>query len=190
MRPQSAAAPGQSKVAAPVSHESEQVDHNIAAVNAFYARDELKRSAAQRHAESLSSFIGRPVFLIAILVFVSLWIGVNLALPAFDPAPFFWLQGALGLAALLTTTIVLIKQNRIDKLDEQRAHLDLKMTLLIERKTAKIIDLIEELRRDLPNVNDRHDSGAFVMKNAISPEGVLAALDEKIITDGTHRFER
>jgi uncharacterized membrane protein len=104
----------------------------------------------------------------------------------FDEAPFFWLQGLTGLAALLTTTVVLIKQNRVAKLGEQRAHLDLKVTLLIEQKTAKLIDLIEELRRDLPNVKNRHDSGAAVMQQAMSPEGVLAALDEEVTSpDGS-----
>ena len=31
---------------------------------------------------------------------------------AFDPPPFIWLQGVVGLGALLTATIVLTKQNR------------------------------------------------------------------------------
>ena len=168
------------------SAESEQIGQNIAAVHDFYTREEHRRSASQRHAESIGSFVGRPIFLVVILLFVSVWIGANLALTAwgvapFDEAPFFWLQGVVALAALLTTTVVLIKQNRVAKLSEQRAHLDLKVTLLIEQKTAKLIDLIEELRRDLPNVKDRHDSGAAAMQQAMRPEGVLAALDEEVI---------
>ena len=163
--------------------ETDQIGQNIAAVQEFYSREEGKRSASQRHAESISDFVGRPLFLGVILLFVTVWIGANLALPvlgrkAFDAPPFFWLQGILALSALLTTTVVLAKQNRIAKLDEQRAHLDLKVTLLIEQKTAKLIDLLEELRRDLPNVKDRHDSSAAVMQQAMNPELVLAALDE------------
>ena len=173
------------------SAESGQIGQNIAAVHEFYSREEHKRSPSQRHAESIGRFFGRPAFLVAILVFASAWMGANLALTAwgmapFDEAPFFWLQGLIGLAALLTTTVVLIKQNRVAKLGEQRAHLDLKVTLLIEQKTAKLIDLLEELRRDLPNVKNRHDSGAAVMQQAMSAEGVLAALDEEVISpDGS-----
>ncbi len=82
--------------------------------------------------------------------------------------------------------LVLIKQNRVAKLGEQRDHLDLKVTLLIEQKTAKLIDLIEELRRDLPNVKDRHDSDAVVMQQPMRPQAVLAALDEEVISpDGS-----
>ena len=165
--------------------ESGQISQNIAAVHDFYTREELKRSVSQRHAESISRAMGRPVFLVAILVFVAIWVGVNLVSitvgkAPFDDAPFFWLQGLIGLASLLTTTVVLIKQNRVSKLSEQREHLDLKVALLIEQKTAKLIDLVEELRRDLPNVQNRHDSGAVAMQQPMSPEGVLAALDEEV----------
>ena len=171
--------------------ESGQIGQNIAAVHEFYAREEQRRSAPQRHAETLGDLFGRPAFLVVILVFVLVWIAANLALSAwggghFDEPPFHWLQGVIAIVALLVTTVVLIKQNRLDKLSEQRAHLDLKVSLLIEQKTAKLIDLIEELRRDLPNVKDRRDTGAVVMRQAMSPEAVLAALDEEVISlDGS-----
>ena len=177
--------------AATASDESGQIGQNIAAVHEFYTREEQKLSASQRQAERFGGFVGRPACLLVILLFVSVWIAVNLALPgfglaAFDPAPFFWLQGIVGLGALLTANVVLIKQNRVAKLGDQRAHLDLKVTLLIEQKTAKVIDLLEELRRDLPNVTDRHDSGAAVMQQPMKPEGILAALDEKLtLPDGS-----
>lgn len=77
-----------------------------------------------------------------------------------------------------TATVVLSKQNRFAKLAEQREHLDLKVTLLTEQKVAKLIDLLEELRRDLPNVKNRHDPEAAVLKQSMNPELVLAALDE------------
>lgn len=97
----------------------------------------------------------------------------------FDPAPFHWLQGIVGLGALLTASVVLIKQNRLAKIAEQRDHLDLKVTLLTEQKVAKLIDLLEELRRDLPNVKDRHDPEASALQQSMNPELVLAALDER-----------
>ena len=189
--PESPGAAGQAVPAAAPSAESEQIGQNISAVHEFYTREELKRSASQRHAESIGGFVGRPAFLVVILLFATFWIGANLALPLsgllpFDAAPFHLLQGIVALAALLTTAVVLIKQNRVDRLAEQRSHLDLKVALLIEQKTAKLIDLIEELRRDLPNVKNRHDSGAAVLQQAMSPEVVLAALDEKVTSpDGS-----
>jgi uncharacterized membrane protein len=168
----------------PLDSERDQVSQNIAAVLDFYARDERRLSPSQRALERISHFFGRPEFLILIVVVVAIWVSANLLLRAtgrapFDPAPFFWLQGLVGLSALLTATIVLSKQNRLARLAEQRAHLDLKVTLLTEQKAAKLIDLLEELRRDLPNVKDRHDSGAAALQQSMSPAHVLAALDER-----------
>ena len=164
--------------------ERDQISQNIEAIGEFYTREEQKISRSQRILEQISSFIGQPVFLGFILLFVALWMAANTALHQlgmveFDPGPFIWLQGIVGLGALLTATIVLIKQNRLAKLAEQRAHLDLKVTLLTEQKAAKLIDLLEELRRDLPNVKDRHDPEAAALIQSMNPDSVLAALDEQ-----------
>jgi uncharacterized membrane protein len=164
--------------------ERDQISQNIEAVLEFYAREEQKISSSQQILERVSHFIGRPVFLGFILLFVAFWMLANDALrqfgmTEFDSAPFFWLQGLVALCSLLTATIVLSKQNRLAKLAEQRAHLDLKVTLLTEQKAAKLIDLLEELRRDLPNVRNRHDPEAAALQQSMNPDLVLAALDER-----------
>jgi uncharacterized membrane protein len=168
----------------PAESERDQISQNIETVLEFYAREEQKISRSQRILERISGFMGQPIFPGIILLFVAFWMLANFLLrlfgnAAFDPAPFFWLQGIISLSALLTATIVLAKQNRLAKLAEQREHLDLKVTLLTEQKAAKLIDLLEELRRDLPNVRDRHDSAAATLRQAMSPDLVLAALDER-----------
>jgi uncharacterized membrane protein len=161
---------------------------NIETILEFYTREEQKISRSQRILERFSGFIGRPVFLGIILLFVALWMVANEVLREsakieFDAAPYFWLQGIVGLGALLTATVVLIKQNRLARLEEQRAHLDLKVTLLTEQKAAKIIDMLEELRRDLPNVRDRHDPEAAALQQSMKPDQVLAALDARSAPD-------
>jgi uncharacterized membrane protein len=50
---------------------------------------------------------------------------------------------------------------------------------LTEQKAAKLIDLLEELRRDLPDVRNRHDSDAAALQQSMNPGRVLAALDER-----------
>jgi uncharacterized membrane protein len=168
----------------PFESERDPTSQNIETVLEFYTREEQKISRSQRILERISNFVGRPVFIGFILVFVALWMVANavlhrLGMAEFDPAPFPWLQGIVGLGALLTATVVLTKQNRLAKLAEQREHLDLKVTLLTEQKAAKLIDLLEELRRDLPNVSNRHDPEAAALQQSMSPDRVLAALDER-----------
>lgn len=161
-----------------------QIGQNIETILAFYTREEKKMSSSQRVLETASSFAAQPLFLGCILLLVVLWIFGNvlahrLGLGELDPAPFFWLQGIVSLGALITATVVLIKQNRLAKLEEQRAHLDLQVNLLTEQKVTKLINLIEELRHDLPNVKNRDDPEAVALQQPTDPELVLAALDER-----------
>jgi uncharacterized membrane protein len=135
--------------------------------------------------EAVTAFFGRPAFLYGILLAAALWILPN-TLPRrfgfrqFDPPPFYWLQGAVGFSALLMTTGVLIKQTRQEKLAEQRAQLSLQLNLLSEQKIAKLIDLVEELRRDLPNVKDRYDSEAEVLKQPADPHTLVNTLEKRL----------
>jgi hypothetical protein len=48
-----------------------------------------------------------------------------------------------------------------------------------------MIDLLEELRRDLPNVKNRDDPEAVALQQSMNPDLVLAALDERAVTDET-----
>jgi uncharacterized membrane protein len=193
-RPRSPSAPPLGAAEPSQGSDLDQVSQNIEAVQGFYTREDKKISHSQRALERISHFVGTPDFLGFILLFVVAWILANAVLRGlgraeFDRAPYFLLQGIVGLGALLTTTVVLTKQNRLAKLAEQRAHLDLKVTLLTEQKAAKLIDLLEELRRDLPNVRNRHDSGAASLQQPMSPELVLAALDEGTGPDHLSRPE-
>ena len=186
MKPNPSDAPARSADSAeqPPGSERAQISENIEAVLEFYTREDQKISRSQRIVERISLFAGQPIFLGLILLFVASWMLANvilhqLGMHEFDPAPFSWLQGVVGLGALLTATVVLTKQNRAARLAERRAHLDLKVTLLTEQKTAKLIDLLEELRRDMPNVKDRHDPEAAALRQSMNPDQVLAALDER-----------
>src|ERR1700690_3424910 len=86
----------------PVDSERDQISQNIEAVLEFYTREEQKITRSQRILERISRLIGQPVFLGFILLFVALWTLANavlrqFGLAEFDPAPFFWLQGIVGL---------------------------------------------------------------------------------------------
>ena len=83
----------------------------------------------------------------------------------------------MALSALLMTTLVLITENRQARNAEQRSHLDLQVNVLAEHKIAKLIALVEELRRDLPMVKDRVDKEADAMQEAADPAAMLVALE-------------
>lgn len=167
-----------------MSHSlSDHIEQNIDSVVAFQRREWDQTSPSQRRVERMSRFIGRPTYLIGIIGFVGVWIitqieAPNLGWRPFDPSPFPILEGLLTLIALVTTTIVLIAQNRQTKLEQQHAHLDLQVNLLTEQKVTKLIHLMEELRRDLPMVRDRHDPQAAAMQHPADTAEVLSAIEE------------
>lgn len=162
------------------------IGQNIETVADLYTHAQRGLSPHQKVIERVTAFLGRPLFLYVILLFVSLWIGMNLALAhaggsSFDPPPFYWLQGIIALGALLMTNVVLITQNRQKKLTEQRRHLDLQINLLAEQKITKLITMVEELRRDLPcNQGTDHDPEVEAMMEAVNPHEVLATLDKAL----------
>jgi uncharacterized membrane protein len=160
---------------------SEHVNQNIDTIVAFQEREHEKLGDSERRLAHVSGLIGRPLYLVSLLTFVALWISGNLVarhlgVASFDPPPFPWLQGILTLAALVTTTVILITQNRLANIEHQRAHLDLQVNLLTEQKVTKLIHLLEELRRDLPMVKDRHDPEAASLQQRTDTAQVLSAL--------------
>jgi uncharacterized membrane protein len=88
------------------------------------------------------------------------------------------LAGILSLAALVSTTVILIAQNRQTRIEQQHMHLALQVNLLTEQKVAKVINLLEELRRDLPMVKDRYDPQADSLARQTDAKQVLSAIEE------------
>jgi uncharacterized membrane protein len=160
------------------------ISQNIEAIGDYYKREEQRTGPAQRLLERIGDAIGRPAFLGLVLIFVGLWISINLmperfGMVAFDGPPFQALQTIVSLAALLITTIVLIGQNRLAKLEQRRGQMELQVNILTEQKTTTVIRLLEELRRDLPMVRDRHDPDAATLQQPTDAAQIMTALEKE-----------
>jgi len=163
------------------------LDQNIDSVLEVRKREREQRSASHRVVDRISRIIGRPLYLLVLIGFAGAWIAANLLAPqfghtAFDPSPFPLLAGILSLASLFTTTIVLIAQNRQTRIEQQHMHISLQVNLVTEQKVAKIINLLEELRRDLPMVKDRYDPQAASFAQETDALQVLTAIEEVGLT--------
>lgn len=163
------------------------LDQNIDRVLEVRKREREQRSASHRVIDRLSRIIGRPLYLLGLSGFACAWIAFNVLArqfgrTAFDPSPFPLLDGILSLAALITTTVVLIAQNRQTRIEQQHMHISLQVNLVTEQKVAKIIKLLEELRRDLPMVKDRYDPQAASFAQETDALQVLTAIEEVGLT--------
>jgi uncharacterized membrane protein len=164
------------------------LDENIDSVLEVQKRDWEQRPRSQRIVERVSRYIGRPLYLGALVTVVVAWIAANSLLPRwgrppFDPFPYPLLDGILTLAALISTTIVLIVQNRQARLEQQHTHIALQINLTTEQKVAKVINLIEELRRDLPMVKNRYDPQAETFAEKTDALQVLSAIEAVGLAD-------
>lgn len=95
-----------------------------------------------------------------------------------DAPPFNWLQGGAGVLALYITVLILTTRRRENELSELREQLNLELVITNEQKTAKVIQLLEELRRDMPQVKNRVDAEAVAMAQPANPEVMLEAIKE------------
>lgn len=171
---------------------AEHVAQNIETIAQLHTQAEGRVGRNQRVIETVTDSIGQPWALNVILGVVMLWVVVNTLAPkvgwlALDPPPFSWLQGAVSLSALLVTTMVLTTQNRQAKRAFQRGNLELQVNLVSEQKIAKLISLIEELRRDLPSVRDRVDPVADAMAEAVDAQAVVTGLEDGTSLGSEHR---
>ncbi len=146
------------------------------------AQDAISRH--QRWIARVTNRIGQPLTFYLVVVFVVLWITSNLAVlnangKTFDPPPFSWLQGTLTLSGLLVAILILTTANRVAKIDTQRDKLTLQINLLNERRTAKLVRMIDELRRDSPNIPTHDDPEVVQLSEPTNAQEVSKAIEER-----------
>ena len=170
----------ESPQSAPLAAHVEETVRSIALLHAKHHED---ASIAQHHVDRATALAGRPVFLGIISCAFLLWIAANsaakfLGMQAIDPPPFAWLELTATVTALLMAVLILVTQRSAGRLAEVRGEMTLELALLTEQKTAKLIELVEELRRDSPEVRDRFDSEAHEMSTKADPHAVHVAVQE------------
>jgi uncharacterized membrane protein len=159
------------------------IEETIRSIDRLHAEHREDATPLQRAVERVTSLLGRPGFIAVVTVIVAGWAGFNLLAAAlgfrpFDPPPFSGLASATSLASLYMVVLILATQRREDDLARHREHLILELALLGEQKTAKVIELLEEFRRDNPHIHDRVDHQADAMAQPANPQQMLDAIKE------------
>ncbi|MHB8140610.1 MAG: DUF1003 domain-containing protein [Vulcanimicrobiaceae bacterium] len=165
-----------------------QVDEAIESIAELERRAEEDISGHQRWIERVTCRIGQPRMVYLIVLFVGIWVGANTLLAlthrgAFDPPPFYTLQGIVGLTALLMTVLILTTANRIAQIDARRNRLDLQINLLTERKVAKLIDMLDTMRRDLPSIPTHYDPEVHQLREHMEQSDIAQAMEVSAAAD-------
>lgn len=159
------------------------VAETVQAIALLHAEHHRKSTMAERIVDRITTSVGRPIFLLMLLGGMMLWMSLNEFISfsggsAPDAPPYTGLELGVSLFALVIAVMILISQSRADRFANLREQMTLEATLLTEQKTRKIIQLLEELRRDSPGVRDRQDVEALQMAAKADPHEVLAVIDE------------
>ncbi len=153
------------------------------AIARLHSEHYAQATPLQKLLDTMTAKAGKPAFIVGVSCIVVSWITLNIGLMLLkiapvDPPPFGWLQGAVALGALYMTALILTTQRREDQLASHREQLTLELAILSEQKAAKIIQLLEELRRDNPLIANRIDHEAEALSMPADPQAVLDAIKD------------
>lgn len=138
-----------------------------------------QRTPEQRLADAITSFSGRMTFVYIHIVWFSAWILLNSGLfniEPFDPFPYGLLTMIVSLEAIFLSTFVLISQNRMAELSEQRADLDLHIDLLTEYELTRVLQMLDAIQDKLGIPNEA-DPELADLEMETQPEEVLEEIE-------------
>jgi uncharacterized membrane protein len=154
---------------------------NLELLSKFRDGEDAQISGVQLLIERVSDFFGSPAYFAFAIAFIIVWMlinawGAHAGWRHVDAPPFSWLQGLVSSNALLLTVAVLIRQNRMAKVAEHRSHLDLQINLLSEQKVTKILQIVDELQRELTALRGHPDSEVAEMTKPADAHALMHAI--------------
>ncbi|MBG0793066.1 DUF1003 domain-containing protein [Methylocystis sp. H62] len=159
------------------------VHENIDAVIEAEQEAEEARSCGEVVYEFVAGVIGTLGFVITEIIAVFFWIAINEGLitpiPPFDPYPYHLLGAVLALEGVLIAAFVLMRQNRMSKLADRRAHLDLQINLMTERETTKIIGMLLEVSERLDIQHKVLDDESRQLSRLLTIESLIETMRGK-----------
>jgi uncharacterized membrane protein len=159
------------------------ISDNIDAIISAEQAAKKRRSLSEAIYEVVGNSIGTLNFVAFQLIGVILWVAINAGLlplvRPFDHFPFPILNQIVALEAVLMTAFVLMKQNRMSRLADRRAHLNLQINLLIERETTKIIGMLLEIGKQFDIQHKILDEESSQLSRLLTIEHLIEALHSK-----------
>jgi len=159
----------------------EALTRNIDAMEHRRRRRRAHTSRQTRVADSITEFAGSMRFVALHLVIYGGWILLNLGIMPgvhrFDPS-FGTLSMVASVEAIFLSTFVLISQNRMAELSDQRADLDLHISLLAEHELTRLTGLVASIGDHLGVAHAAAQDIEDIQRD-IAPEAVLDALEAR-----------
>jgi len=110
-----------------------------------------KRTFGQKAADGLAKWAGSWTFIISFLVFLGIWMMVNVYawINTWDPYPFILLNLVLSCVAALQAPVILMSQNRQSQKDRMKAEYDYRVNRKAERGIEMILKKVDSVEKRL-----------------------------------------
>jgi uncharacterized membrane protein len=165
-------------------HLASATERNIDTVASLERRFLEERTWLDRMADAIGGFSGSIYFVLLHVVWITAWFLINtghfFGLRKFDPFPFMMLGMIVSVEAVLLSTFVLMKQNRLAKRVDQRDHLNLQVDLLAEEEITKILQLQRAICERLGIDVAAQDPGVKEMTQTTPLQALADELREKL----------
>ncbi|MDX2081696.1 MAG: DUF1003 domain-containing protein [Terrimicrobiaceae bacterium] len=155
------------------------LEENIAKLGTHRAKRRAGRSLSERFADSVTAFAGSMRSVVVHAVVVLSWTVINLGwtpFVRFDPT-FVILATVASVEALFLSTFILISQNQMTREADERADLDLQITLLSEHEITRLIQLTAAIA-DRLGIEAAADPHLEELKRDVSPEHVVEKINQ------------
>ena len=156
------------------------VERNIQKLLERRKEQERRRPLQDRLAAAVTRFTGSMAFVYIHLALFGGWIAANLGwipgVPRFDES-FVVLAMFASVEAIFLSTFVLITQNRMAAAADERADLDLQVSLLAEHEVTRLVSLVAQIARRM-GIEDAHDPELHELAKDVAPEKVMDRMEE------------
>jgi uncharacterized membrane protein len=126
----------------------ESARKNIEAIVRLEQESMQRRTRGERVSDAFTRIMGTMGFVVAHVLLFAGWFVINLGLTPirpFDPFPFGILTLIVSAEGVILAIFVLVSQNRMSRQANQRAHLNLQISLLAEQETTKLLQKVQGL---------------------------------------------
>jgi uncharacterized membrane protein len=154
------------------------MDRNIRELVKLRQNEEKQKTGDEHIADKITAFTGSMSFVYIHLLVFGLYTIWNSGLTAIKPVDphFTGLSTVASVEAIFLSTFVLIRQNRMNKLADKRANLDLQVSLLAEHEVTRLLSLVSAIGKKL-DIEEAHDPEYDELAVEVRPEKVLDTID-------------
>jgi uncharacterized membrane protein len=153
------------------------VERNVQALLKRQEEEDAQEALFERLVFRASRVVGNVWFLGLHAMALTGWLVIQAGwthFPRFDPT--LQLLGVIAsVECLLVTVIVLIRQNRMQRIADRRSELNLHISLLAEQEATRLIELVREIAKQVgaPVKDDRKLAG---LMEEVKPEELMDEL--------------